>query len=167
MMVRLTQIIMNIKKLILSCFGAGFLPIAPGTWGSLLALAVFLVFHYFWPMAIISVVLLVIMIVISSVFCLLFGGEAEKLAGRKDPGWIVIDEFAGQSAALLPAAFTSGKVLLMAAGAFAFFRFFDILKPWPVCKAEKLPGGGGILADDIVAGVLAAIILCLFELFVL
>ncbi len=164
---RLNQIIMNIKKLILSCFGLGFLPAAPGTWGSIPPLLIFLIFHYFYPTAIASAVLLILMIIVSSVFCLLFAGEAERLAGRKDPGWIVIDEFAGQSAALLPAAFTGGKVLLMAAGAFVLFRFFDILKPWPVCKAEKLSGGAGILADDIIAGLLAAIVLCVFEFFVL
>ena len=115
---------MNIKKLILSCFGLGFLPVAPGTWGSLLALAVFLAVRYFWPAAIISVVILWIMIVLSSVFCLLFAGEAEKLEDKKDPGWIVIDEFAGQSVALLSAAVTSGKVLAVAIASFCVIQDF-------------------------------------------
>jgi phosphatidylglycerophosphatase A len=154
---------MNIKKLILSCFGLGFLPVAPGTWGSLLALAVFLAVRYFWPVAIISVVLLWIMIVLSSVFCLLFAGEAERLENKKDPGWIVIDEFAGQSVALLSAAVTSGKVLVVATASFVLFRIFDILKPPPVQEIQYLRGGFGILADDLVAGVMAGVVLCIIS----
>ncbi|MBN1787108.1 MAG: phosphatidylglycerophosphatase A [Sedimentisphaerales bacterium] len=155
------------KKLILSCFGLGFLPGAPGTWGSIPPLVIFLVFHYFYPTAVALSILLVIMLIVSSILCLLFAGEAEELAAKKDPSWIVIDEFAGQSAALIAAAFTGGKVLLMAAGAFLLFRIFDIVKPWPVCRAEKLPGGLGILADDIAAGVLAAIVLGIIEIFII
>jgi phosphatidylglycerophosphatase A len=154
---------MNIKKLILSCFGLGFLPVAPGTWGSLLALAVFLAARYFWPAAIISVVILWIMIVLSSVFCLLFAGEAEKLEDEKDPGWIVIDEFAGQSVALLSAAVTSGKVLVVAVASFVLFRIFDILKPPPVREIQHLKGGFGILADDLVAGVMSGVVICIIS----
>jgi phosphatidylglycerophosphatase A len=162
----LTQIIMNIKKLILSCFGLGFLPLAPGTWGSLLALAVFLAVRYFWPVAIISVVLLWIMIVLSSVFCLLFAGKAEELEEKKDPGWIVIDEFAGQSVALLSVAVTSGKILAVAIAGFVLFRIFDILKPPPVREIQYLKGGLGILADDLVAGVMAGVVICIVSFLV-
>ncbi|OHB56668.1 MAG: hypothetical protein A2173_01605 [Planctomycetes bacterium RBG_13_44_8b] len=151
---------MNIKKLILSCFGAGFLPFAPGTWGSLLALAVFLAVRHFWPVEIILVILLVVMMVVSSVLCLLFAGEAEKLGDKKDPGWIVIDEFAGQSVALLSAAVTSRNVLVVAVAAFVLFRIFDILKPPPVREVQYLKGGIGVLADDLVAGVMAGVVLC-------
>ena len=89
---------------------------------------------------------------------MLFAAEAEKQQNCKDPGWIVIDEFAGQSVSLLAAVATGGKVLIAAAAAFIFFRFFDILKPWPICKAEKLPGGVGILMDDIAAGIFAFVV---------
>lgn len=154
---------MTIKKLILSCFGLGFLPAAPGTWGSLSALAVFLVVRFIWPIEIFSVILLVIMMVISSVFCLLFAGEAEKTQDKKDPPWIVIDEFAGQSVALLSAAVTSSKVLIAAIGTFVLFRIFDILKPPPVREVQYLKGGLGILADDLVAGVMAGVVVCIIS----
>jgi len=157
---------MSIKKLILSCFGLGFLPVAPGTWGSLLALAVFLAIRYFWPVAIISIVLLWIMTVLSSVFCLLFAGEAERREDKKDPGWIVIDEFAGQSVALLSVAVTSGKVLFVAVAGFVLFRIFDILKPPPIREIQLLKGGFGILADDLVAGVMAGVVICIISFLV-
>jgi phosphatidylglycerophosphatase A len=158
---------MTIKKSILSCFGLGFLPIAPGTWGSLLPVGLFLILHYFWPSTGILSAVLAAMIIISSVLCVLSAGEAEKVAGKKDPGWVVIDEFAGQSIALLPIAFMTEKVLLMAAAAFVLFRIFDVLKPPPIRKLEKLPGGLGILADDLLAGVYAAIVLWLCRALIL
>lgn len=144
------------KKLILSSFGLGFLPVAPGTWGSLLPVGLFLIAHHFWPNAGILLAVLTVLIILSSVFCVILAGGAEKLAGKKDPGWIAIDEVAGQSVALLPAAFAGGNIFLICAAAFVLFRIFDILKPWPVKNAEKLPGGFGILLDDILAGIYAA-----------
>ena len=152
---------MTIKKSILSCFGLGFLPLAPGTWGSLLPVGLFLIVHYFWPSAGILSAVLAAMVIVSSILCVLSAGEAEKITGKKDPGWVVIDEFAGQSIALLPIVFMTEKILLMAAAAFVLFRIFDILKPPPIRKLEKLPGGLGILADDLVAGGFAAIVLWL------
>lgn len=150
---------MNIRKFILSCFGIGFLPIAPGTCGSVMPLLIFLVVHYFWPSPIICGAVLAVAIVLSSVLCLLFSGEAEKQENVKDPGWIVIDEFAGQAVALLPAAVANTKVLITAAATFVLFRIFDILKPPPIREVGHLKGGLGILADDIVAGLMAAVVL--------
>ncbi|MDD5011311.1 MAG: phosphatidylglycerophosphatase A, partial [Phycisphaerae bacterium] len=120
---------MNYKKLILSCFGIGFSPVAPGTLASLFTLIIFLAVHYFCSLPVIGGIVVVFMIILSSVLCLLFAGEAEKQYDVKDPGWIVIDEVAGQAMALLPAAITSQKVLVSAIGAFVLFRIFDILKP--------------------------------------
>ena len=150
---------MNIKKFILSCFGLGFLPIAPGTWGSLPPVVIFLIVHYVWPNAGVPLLVLAALIILSSVFCIAFAVQAEKDANKslKDPGWIVIDEVAGQSVALLPAAFAGKNVFVICAAAFILFRIFDILKPYPVKNAEKLPGGLGILLDDVLAGVYAAI----------
>ena len=150
---------MNIKKIILSCFGVGFLPLAPGTWGSLLAVAIFLVVHYFCPAPVICGTVIIIAMIASSVFCLLFAGEAEKQENKKDPQWIVIDEFAGQMVVLLPVAFVEEKVLIAAVAGFVLFRIFDILKPPPVRESELLKGGLGILADDIIAGLMAAVAL--------
>ncbi|MBU2597412.1 MAG: phosphatidylglycerophosphatase A [Planctomycetes bacterium] len=157
---------MNAKKLILSCFGVGFLPIAPGTWASLLTLLIFLVIHYFYPVPVISGSAVVIIMIVSSVLCLLFAGEAEKQYDVKDPGWIVIDEVAGQAMALLPAAIMSQKVLVSAIGAFVLFRIFDILKPPPIREIEHLSGGFGVLIDDLVAGIMAGTVLCIITFLV-
>jgi phosphatidylglycerophosphatase A len=154
---------MNIKKLILSCFGVGFLPFAPGTFASMLPLAAFLLFRYFCDVDIVALIFLVFAMIVSSVLCLMFAGEAEKLDGKKDPSWIVIDEFAGQSIALLPAALLSGsgKVLASAIAAFVFFRILDILKPPPIYEMQQIDGGLGILIDDLVAGIMAGTVLCI------
>jgi phosphatidylglycerophosphatase A len=148
---------MNIKKLVLSCFGLGFLPIAPGTWGSMPAVAMFLVLHHFHPEPVICGTVIAVAMIISSVFCLLWAGEAEKLWNEKDPRWIVIDEFAGQCVALLPIAVINRKVLLAAIAAFIFFRIFDVLKPSPIRECELIDGSCGILGDDIVAGLMAGV----------
>lgn len=81
--------------------------------------------------------------------------RAEKLIGRKDPGCIVIDEFCGYlvSMALLPV--TTFNLI----AAFVLFRFFDILKPQPIRALQKIGGGTGVMADDIVAGLAANLIL--------
>jgi phosphatidylglycerophosphatase A len=81
----------------------------------------------------------------------------------KDPGKVVIDEVAGQLIALLP---IPGRVWRLAdfttvIAAFILFRFFDIVKPYPARKMESLHGGLGIMADDLIAGVYAAIIVAL------
>lgn len=152
---------MKFKNFILSCFGIGFLPVAPGTFGSLLMLAAFLVIHYFWPIQMISVTFLLAALIISSVFCLTFASRRERHGEKKDPGWIVIDEVAGQAVALFPAAVTSGRVLAPAIAAFVLFRIFDIWKPSPIREMEHLNGGLGILADDLVAGVIAGTVVCI------
>jgi phosphatidylglycerophosphatase A len=77
-----------------------------------------------------------------------------SLRGRAsaDPGWIVLDEWAGMSIALLGVNFQSSSQLL---AAFAAFRFFDVVKPGPVRWAERLPGAVGVMADDLIAGLAA------------
>ena len=81
-------------------------------------------------------------------------------SGNKDPGFIVIDEVCGYFVALLGSGWSGKEVLL----AFVFFRFFDILKPPPVSWAEKLHGGLGIMADDVLAGVYASLLLSIFSI---
>jgi len=141
------------------------MPIAPGTWGSLLPVGLFLVIHHFWPNIGVLLAVLAMLTILSSISCVVLAGSAEKIANKKDPGWIVIDEVAGQSVALLPAAFAGENILLICAAAFILFRIFDILKPWPIRNAEKLPGGFGILLDDILAGICAAAVLTAILLF--
>jgi len=142
------------------------MPIAPGTFGSLLMLATFLAVNHFWPIQFVSVFFLLAAMIIAGVFCVVFAGAIEKNGRKRDPGWIVIDEFAGQAVALFPAAVTSGTVLAPAIAAFVLFRIFDIWKPSPIREMEHLNGGLGILADDLVAGVIAGTVVCITTLLV-
>lgn len=143
-------------------FGLGLLRPAPGTWGSLppvlLAGAVYVInpAGSGWINLIMG-----IMLVVSSVACVLDAARAEAFFGKKDPGQVVADETAGQSLVLLflpPAAFQSdGNAIVTLCAAFILFRAFDIFKPWPVHQLQSLPRGWGVLIDDLAAGVYAAI----------
>jgi phosphatidylglycerophosphatase A len=83
--------------------------------------------------------------------------HVEKLSARKDPGKVVIDEVVGQFIALIPVPFVLETAWWTAILAFILFRFFDIVKPYPARRLESLPGGLGIMADDVIAGVYAAL----------
>jgi phosphatidylglycerophosphatase A len=131
-------------------FGAGYGPIAPGTWGSVPGLAFAWGLDRFagrWA------------VVGGAFFFALAGvwaaGRAEVLLGEKDPGRVVVDEIAGQMVALLFLPVTARLLL----GAFLLFRVLDVLKPWPAHRLEDLPGGSGIMADDLMVGLYANLIL--------
>lgn len=79
--------------------------------------------------------------------------RACEISGLKDPQKVVIDEVSGQLIALSPLAL-SGRIVPVIV-AFALFRLFDIFKPWPIRKLERLPGGLGVMADDALAGIYA------------
>lgn len=128
--------------------GAGLAPSAPGTWGS--ALAILLAPMLFCPFSFMGRAM-----VLAGLFVLggIAASRAEILLGRTDPGEVVIDELVGVWLVLLP--FKEPSLSLLVA-AFLLFRFFDILKPWPVSASENwLPAGFGIMLDDVVAGLLA------------
>ena len=148
------------KRIFTSCFGLGLLPIAPGTWGSLPAAAAFglLAISNLSPSAI--TIAMALLALASSVACVIFAPYAIERTGRKDPGEVVADELAGQSLVFMFLPMLAGKELWLAVVAgFLLFRFFDIFKPWPIRKLEKLPAGWGILLDDLLAGVFAAVVL--------
>ena len=138
----------RLYKMIASIFYVGYLPVAPGTLGSLAA--VFLYYFIYRNTIIMSAVILVIIIL-----GFLTSGRVEKIFGEKDPGEIVIDEFAGMLISLYHIPPTMGYVVT----GFLLFRFFDIVKPKPIRDLEKLKGSLGIMSDDIIAGVYANIIL--------
>lgn len=133
----------------------GYLPVAPGTWGTAAALLLVVLLRPS-PPGYIAMTLLVTAIGTVSAH------EAEKSMGESDPGHIVIDEFAGYlfSMALLPQ--SAGYLL----AAFILFRFFDILKPLGLRRLEALGGGPGIMADDVAAGVMTNIVLQLWRLLI-
>ena len=150
---------MLMKRLFTSCFGLGRLPIAPGTWGSLPPVILFvLMYHFEFSFPAISIIMTVLAL-IGSVICIKFAPAIIAATNKTDPSEIVVDEFSGQAVTFLFIA-TAPIKNIWVAGLLGFFlfRFFDILKPWPICKLEKLSKGWGILADDLLAGVFAGIV---------
>jgi len=81
-------------------------------------------------------------------------GRAERLMGQKDPGAIVIDEVAGMTISLMLAPRNLGAYAL----AFAFFRFFDVVKPFPARQSQQITGGVGVMIDDVIAGFYALVV---------
>lgn len=131
-------------------FGTGYGPIAPGTWGSLPGLAIaWGLGRFVGPWATLSAASFLAVVGVWA------AGRAEVLFGEKDPGRVVVDEIAGQIVALL---FVRPTVQVVVA-AFFLFRILDVLKPWPARRLEDLPGGSGIMADDLMAGLYANLIL--------
>ena len=151
---------MKMKRLLTSCFGLGRLPVAPGTWGSLPAAMVFGLMGHFHVSPLTTSIVMASLALISSAICVGHAPAAIAATGKDDPGEVVVDEVAGQAITFLTiGALPVKQVWLVAAGGFALFRIFDIAKPWPIRKLETLPKGWGILADDLLAGVYAWIVL--------
>jgi phosphatidylglycerophosphatase A len=106
-----------------------------------------------------------ILLLAGSVICVLFAPDSIAATGKDDPREVVADELAGQALTYLvipffiPVILTTCQLCIITSGGFLLFRFFDIAKPWPIRKLEKLPKGWGILADDLLAGAFAAIVL--------
>jgi phosphatidylglycerophosphatase A len=136
------------STLLATWFGAGLLPGAPGTWGSLAALPFGVALSWLagpYGLAAAAAALFLV--------GLWAARSYEHIAEIKDPGAIVIDEVAGQWLTLVPAGVNPWAVLL----AFCLFRFFDVIKPWPVSWADRhLKGAFGVMADDVIAAAYAA-----------
>ncbi len=133
-------------------FGAGLLRPAPGTWGTLVAVPLYLLLSLFSPMIYLIVTLLVC--VVGVWIC----GRCAEDIGVHDHGAIVWDEIAGFLVTMAFVESTWWNILL----GFALFRFFDIVKPWPIGWVDRhVDGGFGIMIDDIIAGVFALIVLSL------
>ena len=132
----------------------GYLPVAPGTWGSLVS-AVFVAFLN--PSSTVQAILIVTGFVIGTISSTV----AERLIGQTDSGHIVIDEFIGFLVSVVYLPQTYGYLI----AAFFLFRFFDILKPFPIRQAERtLKGGFGIMTDDVLAGIYTNAILQIWKL---
>ncbi len=132
--------------------GAGSFPYAPGTVGSAVGVGVVAALDLI-PLARAGRIGLLGLAAAALFFLGVWSaGESEKFFGRTDPGHVVIDEVVGQMIALLLWPDASWKLLLLG---FGFFRFFDILKPFPARRAERLRAGWGIMVDDVIAGAYA------------
>ena len=143
--------------LAIATFGVGYLPLIPGTFGSLLSVGIFLLFTQLATGTALFVLVLLFTLVVT------FAGiwaasRTEELSGRKDPGKVVVDEVAGQMLALLPLTLFGLRLTTRAViVSFILFRLFDIFKPYPAGRFERLKGGYGIMCDDLVAGAYAAV----------
>jgi len=132
-------------------FGSGYSPIAPGTAGSVVGLLLFwpVALTLAWPWAAAATFVLFLLAVQAA-------AVVEKEAGLKDPGIVVVDEIVGIWVTMLAVPWTPAYI----AGGFVLFRLFDVVKPFPARTAEsRLPGGWGIVCDDVVAGVYANLVL--------
>lgn len=140
-----------------SVFGLGYIPVAPGTFGTLGAFFMWAVFlrgiSSFW-----YILITAFLIVLSFYIATL----AERIYQSKDSQHIVIDEVCGYLVTMLFA----GNSLLIGFLGFALFRLFDILKPWPVRRMEQLYGGAGVVMDDVMAGVYGFLVLRILSFFV-
>ena len=128
----------------------GYAPVAPGTVGSLVGLMLLAAVRQIDNAWLEPTVLLVVIVV-----GIWAADRVEAEAGREDPGIVVVDEVAGMLLTMLflPLTWLSGVIGFLA------FRGFDIVKPFPAGRAERLPGGLGIMTDDLVAAIYAAVAL--------
>lgn len=152
-------------KLIATSFGFGFLPVAPGTWGAIFAVLIWLPLYIFatpqWILA---------GTIIATVFFAVAGTWASSVSERywgKDPVIACVDETVGQLISMLPLYCVPGKYWWEILLSLGLFRFFDIFKPLGIRKCEALPRGYGMMADDILAAVYSCIILLVLNYFIL
>jgi len=154
----------QLALIIATGFGVGFIPFAPGTFGSILGLLIaYFLISVFSP----DVILLQNSIIIVSVIITILGiwasTRAEKIFDQKDAGQIVLDEVCGQLISFLFIApylrRLGGQWIWWGIAGFILFRALDILKPYPLKELEQVRGGLGVMLDDIIAGLYAAVIL--------
>lgn len=132
--------------LIGTCFGLGYLPKAPGTYGSIPGIGIFLLTKDLPPLIQVGLLFAATLVSIG------VADRIEKLERTKDPQHVVIDEVLGMWLTLLFIWNTEWSAILIG---FLLFRFFDILKPFPLNLFQSFRGGTGIIADDLAAGMLA------------
>ena len=155
-------------SLAITTFGVGYLPLAPGTWGSLVAVGFYALLASTFstvryganlqsPESLVAAIHAIILV--AFLLFILVGiwaaSRSIELLGNSDASQAVVDEVIGQLIVFLFIPFTSSW-LLIGAG-FLLFRLFDIWKPYPIDYLQELPGGIGVCADDILAGVYAGV----------
>jgi len=136
-------------------FGAGYLNPGPGTYGSIAGLLLWYAgAHAFHPAPAVLALATLFAALLLTGLGIRSSTIVARESGRKDPGFVVIDEVAGQLVALtlMPPDWKHAALALV------LFRLFDIFKPWPIRKLESLPEGTGIMLDDIAAGLLALLV---------
>jgi phosphatidylglycerophosphatase A len=134
-------------------FYLGYVPKGPGTAGSLGAVAIAWALHAYAGISAVWLALFGVLLIAPAIWA---AGRMAKDTGIKDPQIVVIDEVVGQWITLAGASTLNAKSWI---AAFALFRLFDIWKPPPVRQLERIPGGTGIVLDDAMAGIYAALVL--------
>ena len=146
------------SKYFSTLFGIGYVPVASGTFGSMFAIFIWLIFVEFLSIYYFIILFLFILSVsfyITDIYL--------KKFNKKDPSEVIIDEFIGQSIPLLFIVnFNAYEVLI----AFVTFRFFDIFKIYPINKAEELRDSYGVILDDIIAGIYTLIVIMFYSLLI-
>jgi phosphatidylglycerophosphatase A len=140
--------------LIATWFGCGWMPKAPGTMGSLGAIPLYLLVAQGGRGAVAAAAVAVTAVGIWA------SSVVARDLGAHDPQIVVVDEVAGILVTMIPMAVVSWRAVLIG---FVLFRLFDMTKPWPVRRFEKLPGGWGIVMDDVAAGVLGAVVMAVLR----
>jgi len=145
--------------LIATWFGCGFAPVAPGTAGSLAGLLIAIGLYYFVGYGRGTLLLLTAILLAPAIWA---AGVVAKQTNQPDPQIVVVDEVLGQWITLAGAATFNWKTWL---AAFALFRLLDVWKPAPARQLESLPGGWGIVADDVMAGLYGALAIFVLDRF--
>jgi phosphatidylglycerophosphatase A len=134
-------------------FGCGYFPWGPGTVGALAAVLIAFALHVYAGSGRLAYLTLTVIWLMPAIWA---STRTAQIVGRKDPPLVVVDEVLGQWVTLLGAGSLSWRNFV---AAFVLFRIFDIWKPWPIRKIERLPEGYGIVCDDLAAGLYGALIL--------
>ena len=140
-------------------FGCGYAPVAPGTAGSLAGLLIAISLYYFGGFGRVTLLLLTAILLAPGIWA---AGVVAKQTNQPDPQIVVVDEVLGQWITLAGAATFNWKTWL---AAFALFRLLDVWKPAPARQLERLPGGWGIVADDVMAGLYGALAIFVLDRF--
>ncbi|MGH9557643.1 MAG: phosphatidylglycerophosphatase A family protein [Bryobacteraceae bacterium] len=143
----------RLARVLATWFYCGYAPLGPGTVGSAAAILIALALNRYERFTGVSFGIMAAVLTIPGMWA---AGETARQIKSKDPGIVVVDEVVGQWIALLGASHLNWKSWL---AAFVLFRLFDIWKPPPVRQLERIPGGAGIVADDVMAGIYAAAVL--------
>jgi len=143
----------KLKEFLFTGFYSGYCPVAPGTAGTLVAMALYFLGYFLFGENIVYINVIVVLVLIYP--SILLGNASEKFFNRKDPQEVVLDEMMGYWISVSFFRF-DWKVALLA---FVLFRIMDIAKPFPINRLQKLNAGLGIMIDDYIAGIYANIIL--------
>jgi phosphatidylglycerophosphatase A len=147
---------LKISEWIATCFKVGYLPLAPGTWGSVFAILLWWAF-----LKNVNIYIFGILIIFSFLIGIVASNIVIDQRGDADPSYIIIDELVGQWLALL---FIPQEYFYIVIS-FISFRFFDIIKPWPISLIEKLPKGLGVMSDDFIAGLITLVLIQIIHIY--